>query len=128
MIDALDEPPDKYVSYELKIHRKQLKGTTLKSRKRALRDIYRDEIDNSNYMDMTFHMRLEDDLQQCSEYLEDILLHLHVRFDEFAVSAENQLIFLRERVERLPTSRGDAERCFANEHSHANRRGRGQIW
>lgn len=107
MIDALEEIPDKYVSYELKIRGKRLTGTNLKSRKRALEAIYRDEMDNSNYMDMIFHMSLEDDLKQCAEYLEEILLRLHMRFEEFAVSAENQLMFLRERVERLPTSRGE---------------------
>lgn len=103
MIEGLNSVSDKYISYELKIRGHSLRGSTLTSRKKKLHGIFDNEQMNGESQ-MVFHMQLAEDLNECASFLEEIEFLMGVNLEANAISAEYQLLYLKERVERLPPS------------------------
>lgn len=104
LIAGINYVPDKYIMYEMKIRGINLRGTSMKSRKNRLQKILENELESGVESDMFFHMQLADDLEECVGYLEEIGFLMQTNLENNAIASEYQLMFLKERVERLPPS------------------------
>lgn len=105
VIEGVDVLPDSYVSYELRIRQQNLLRSTLASRKRRLIAILKREHEEDEVSDMAFFMPIEDDLNECDVLIEEIAVKIRGDLSDHGVDCEIQLMYLRDRVDRLaPTS------------------------
>lgn len=104
MIEGIDILPDDFIVYEMLIRQQPLARSTLASRKRKFLRIFQTEQETGQVSPMVFHLRLEDDLAQCEILLTNIITAMDANLNASAEKCEIQLIFLKERVERLPPS------------------------
>lgn len=111
MIDGLNYLPDKYIVYELRARGRSTVNSTMRSRKNRLLEILKRELEAGVLSEMIFHMPLAEDLKECAEFLAEVELEMTIDLEANAVAAEFQLLYLRERVERLPTS--PSEKLYA---------------
>lgn len=103
LIDGINYVPDKYIMYEMKIRGQNTARSTLHSRKKRLLHIFEQETEGA-MSEMIFHLPLAEDLKECADFLNEVELEMTVNLEANAVVAEFQLLYLKERVERLPTS------------------------
>lgn len=104
IIEGVDEVPDTYVVYEMRIRQQNLGRSTLASRKRRLIEILKREKETGELMQMIFHLPLEEDLAECEVLLSIVKENMNTNLNRNATRCEVQLIFLKERLERLPIS------------------------
>lgn len=104
IIEAVDQLPDKYIVYEMNLRKQTLLRSTMASRKRRLIEILTREAQTGQLSDMVFFMKREDDLSECVTFLEEIEMDMTVGLGTNASRCEFQLMFLKERIERLGVS------------------------
>lgn len=104
IIENVDNLSDQFVRYESAIRQCILEGTTLTSRKRKLIQILKREAETGIMSPMVFHMPLEADICECQNIFSGIESKIRSNRQVKATELEVQLIFLRERLERLAAS------------------------
>lgn len=104
IVEGIDSLPDDFIVYEMKIRQQALARSTLASRKRRFLKIFQMEVESGQMSPMVFHMRLEDDLAACEILLTNVITEMDTNLNVAAEKCEIQLIFLKERIERLPPS------------------------
>lgn len=102
--ESVEFLPDKYVVYEMNIRKESLARSTCASRKRRLIAILIRESETGQPSEMTHHMRAQDDLAECLDFLSEIEVDMASGSSTSALECECRLMFLKERVERLRPS------------------------